>query len=504
MKKSIFVILLASFFLLVGCNETEEPKDLVPVAGGTMVLQLENFSYNPLAITGEELPINNLQSVIYRGLFKFNEDLKIVGDLAGELTANIDKNQLKFKLNDGVKWEDGSPITFADILYSFEQYSSTNYNGFWKSYTFNLVGTDKFRMKTAEHISGIEFDATNNVITFNFKKLTISDLEFLTAPMISSKKNSASQLLASGPFRIESATESGLELVRNENYGEQVFLDRISVSTTADKATAGAFYATPADVQNSIFAGRKAYDIGGANYFYLGFNLNSDKLKDSAVRTALASTIKLDEIIKNQLGGYAERPLSVMQEDSWLYKESFTTMSARDVKSTLSAVSLSLELAYADTVFYKLIAEKIAADLTASGVTVQLKPIASDEYIATLYSKGEFELFLASNNFEMNPAKENYRWLTKNDVLNNGYNVIHLNDATSDNLLTEAVSLIDSEQRKNKYNEWQTYFGKQQYIAPLLTLDTILLATPKYQISIENSLTPYYDIQNWWYYAKAK
>lgn len=505
MKKTILLILLVLALVLTGCNLTEkEPDDLAPLEGGELSFMLENIYYDPLQIMGEELPINNFQAAIYRGLFKYNDNFKIVGDLAEELTANIENNQVKFKLKEGVKWEDGSTITYEDILYSFEQYSGTNYHGVWKDLSFNLIGTDKFRTKKADHISGIELDEETNVITFNFEKLSYNDIEFLTAPLVSSKKSSSGQPLASGPFRIDVVNENGLELVRNENYGEQVFLDRISLSTSSDKANAGAFYATPTDVKNELFAKSKVYDLAGANYIYLGFNMNSDKLTDKVIRESLASVIKVDELITNKFAGHAERPLSIVHQDSWLYQKSFNYLSARDSKANLSGSDLSLELAYADTALYQLIAEKIAADFAANGVTLKLKPIANKDFVAALYSKGEYELFLASNNFELNPTKENYKWLARNDVLNNGYNVIHLNDEISDKLLNEAKTIIESKQAMVKYQEWQTHFGAQHYIVPLLTLDTILLAKPQYQISIKNSLTPYNDIANWWYYAKAK
>lgn len=221
------------------------------------------------------------------------------------------------------------------------------------------------------------------------------------------------------------------------------------------------------------------------------------------VRESLASVIKIEEVIDNKLAGYAERPLSLMHQDSWLHQESFNYLSAREAKANLNGANLSFELAYADTPFYQLLAEKLVADFAANGVTVELKPIPSKQYITELYSKGEYELFLASNNYELNPTNENYKWLAKNDVLNNGYNVIHLNDATSDNLLNQALTIVDSEQRMNKYAEWQKHFGEQHYIAPLLTLDTILLTKPQYQINIKNGLTPYSSIADWWYNAKA-
>ncbi|MFA7502964.1 MAG: ABC transporter substrate-binding protein [Anaerovoracaceae bacterium] len=507
MRRNILLITLVFTLIfsmsLAGCNNGKIPENTDPVSGGKLILQLDEFYYDPLSLKGYELPIYDLNPILYRGLLKYDENLKIVNDLAGELTANLEKNQLKLKLKEGVKWEDDSPITYADVQYSFEQYSKTSYNGVWKNYTFNLTGTDKFRTKAAEHISGITFDEETGVITFNFDQLTINDLEFLTAPLISHKSGTASTQLANGPYRIAELTENGIELVRNENFGKDVFLDSISITTTAGKVDADVFYGTPADIVSEELKGRTAFAVDGSSYFYLGFNLNSVKLQDKGIREAIASAVNLDELLKNQLSGYAERPTSPIYKESWLYQTSYKLLTAKEAKSKLSGVELSLELAYPDLPIYKLIADKIATDLTANGVTIVPTAVPYETYIQELYSKGEYELFIAVQSYELNPAKENYKWLAKNDVLNNGYNAIHLKDAKSDQLLNEAYLIINSEQRKAKYQEWQEYFGQNFYIAPLVTLDTLLISKTEYQIKINSSLTPYYQIENWWYKAKT-
>lgn len=487
---------------LTGCNLGGTPENTDPVAGGELVLQLDEFYHDPLSLVGHELPIYDLTPVLYRGLLKYDENLKIVNDLAEELTANLEKKQLKLKLKENVVWEDGSAISFSDVQASYEAYSHTNYYGVWKDYSFNLVGTDKYRTKAADHISGITYDEESGVITFSFDELSTNALEFLTAPLLSNKGDPATPLLASGPYRLAERTGDGLTLVRNDNYGSDVFLDQIKITTSGDKASVGAFYGTPADKANEELKDRAVLASTGSSYFYLGFNLNLPTLKDQAVREAIAATINLDDLIKNQLAGYAKRPSSPIHEKSWIYTAGPKLIASKEAKNRLNSLNLEFELAYPDLPIYKLIADQIISDLAVNSVKVTAKAVPYVTYIEELYSKGDYDLFIGVQSYEHNPAKENYKWLARNDVLNNGYNAIHLNDAQSDSLLNEAYLIINSEDRKAKYQEWQQHFGGNFYIAPLLTLDTMLISQANYQIQQTNSLTPYSQIENWWYKAK--
>jgi len=81
--------------------------------------------------TGEDLAL--FGGTIYRSLvaYKFSADAKegtsIVPDLATDLgTPNADATQWKFTLRDGVTFQDGSPITCADIAYGVSRTFATD------------------------------------------------------------------------------------------------------------------------------------------------------------------------------------------------------------------------------------------------------------------------------------------------------------------------------------------------------------------------------------------
>ena len=63
----------------------------------------------------------NVVKMLYNTLLKFQDDGTVVGDLAKEWSVSDDKLTWTFKLNEGVKFHDGSELTSDDVKASFER-----------------------------------------------------------------------------------------------------------------------------------------------------------------------------------------------------------------------------------------------------------------------------------------------------------------------------------------------------------------------------------------------
>ena len=100
--------------------------------------------------------------------------------------------------------------------------------------------------------------------------------------------------------------------------------------------------------------------------------------------------------------------------------------------------------------------------------------------------------------YEKDPVTENEKWLAKNDVLLNGFNVSHVNNQTSDSLLMNGATEVLENERVAYYQDWQKYFMDQYYIIPIASPQTIFTYISELHVNITNSLVPYGDIQNWW------
>src|SRR5439155_15380671 len=106
-----------------------------PTTGGTIYILTQAEQWDQIdpqrAYTGEDLAF--FGGTIYRSLtaYKFSPDPKegtsLVPDLATDLgTHNADATQWKFTLQDGVKWQDGKPITCEDVKYGVSRTFATD------------------------------------------------------------------------------------------------------------------------------------------------------------------------------------------------------------------------------------------------------------------------------------------------------------------------------------------------------------------------------------------
>lgn len=70
---------------------------------------------NPLLNNHQELP-----TIIFSGLMKYDAKGQPVPELAESFTYDKGAHTYAFKLRDGVKWHDGKPLTVEDILFTYE------------------------------------------------------------------------------------------------------------------------------------------------------------------------------------------------------------------------------------------------------------------------------------------------------------------------------------------------------------------------------------------------
>ena len=87
--------------------------------------------------------------------------------LASKYSVSPDGKTISFTLRDGIKWQDGSPITPEDVRWTYEFMTKVpNTNALMMTMMKSLEGYDAFNSGSTDHISGIEI--SGNTITFHF------------------------------------------------------------------------------------------------------------------------------------------------------------------------------------------------------------------------------------------------------------------------------------------------------------------------------------------------
>ena len=193
--------------------------------------------------------LTNFRRTIYRSLvaFPISTDAEVantpVPDLATDVGTDSDGGKTwSYTIKDGVKWEDGQPITCEDFKYGASRVFATDVITGGPNYLLSYldVPTDKatgLPIYTGPYNSSPEgkaafdkaIECDGNTITYHFNKpwpdfpLAVAGLSMMD-PYRQDKDQGAKsnyQMFSNGPYRIEGSTwnkNKGATFVRNDNY----------------------------------------------------------------------------------------------------------------------------------------------------------------------------------------------------------------------------------------------------------------------------------------------
>ncbi|MFB6724789.1 ABC transporter substrate-binding protein [Kribbella sp. NPDC056345] len=176
---------------------------------------------------------NQIGKLMYRALtqYKLDENLKpiLVPDLAEDLgTRSEDGLTWTFKLKQGIKYMDGSPVKAADYAYAIKRsFAHDLYDAgpTYQTQFFKDGGKYKGPYASGDNYAGVETPDESTLVIKLDKKF--DDLPFYAAfPMFTpipkakdTKKNYDLNPMATGPYQVDSYTPgTELKLVKNPNW----------------------------------------------------------------------------------------------------------------------------------------------------------------------------------------------------------------------------------------------------------------------------------------------
>src|SRR5438552_6000532 len=159
----------------------------------------------------------------------------IVPDLASEWSWDSSKTELRFRLNDGVKWHDGKPFTANDVKCTWD----------------TLLGkaNEKFRLnpRKAWYQNLEEVTVKSDLdVAFRLKRPQPSFIALLASgwspvyPCHISPREMRSQPIGTGPFKlVEFKPNEGIKVARNPDYWkkDRPYLDGIAYTIVPNTST---------------------------------------------------------------------------------------------------------------------------------------------------------------------------------------------------------------------------------------------------------------------------
>ncbi|MDD2717970.1 MAG: peptide-binding protein [Candidatus Wallbacteria bacterium] len=329
---------LALSFLAAGCGRPAQNPQIQhsivatdeAAFGDTLVegAIADAISLNPWV--SNDSSSNRVQSMIYNGLIKFDQDLSYAPDLAESWNFSPDGLELTFKLKRNVKWHDGEDFSSDDVVFSYSNQSFTV-----AQYVKTVEALDRYTVKVTylkPYSPALQNYSLKIIPRHIFKNYDFHDnTEFNSHP------------IGTGPYKFKEWT-SGEQVVleANENYFEgRPFLDRYIFKVIPDSSMA--FLAllrqdldilriTPDQyVKQADSDEFKKYFLlyrcpSPASFCTIGYNEKEAIFQDRRVRQALTMAIDRQELIKNIFYGFAETLDGPWVKTNWAYDNSIVPL----------------------------------------------------------------------------------------------------------------------------------------------------------------------------------
>ncbi len=414
------------------------PAEEVPGAkpGGTLHA-LERDSYTHL--DPGQIYVSNegqLATLLHRGLTTYKLDSKgkytVVGDLATDSGKETDAGKTwTYTLKDGVKFEDGTPITSKDIRWSVERLFApfiTNGPAYLQQWLANTAGSDYRKLlpdgpyKGAHLPDSLLQTPDAKTIVFHFPTAQ-PDTPYLMAmagyAVVDSAKDTKEKYdkapVASGPYKIKSF-ESGksMTLVKNTNWDPKTdparhqYVDTFDITfnhqapdstkrlmsdagenqTSLSFANAVDTKSTPTVVGTASIFKRT---VSGYQPFVGQINFNMKKITDLQIRKALALAIPTKPVWQalgasygaEYAGGYISPTLAGYQKSDPLgkvAKPDGDQVAAKKILTDAGKLNTKITYAYINTAAGQEYSVAIADALKKAGFDVQRKDLPSDTY----------------------------------------------------------------------------------------------------------------------------
>ena len=414
--------------------------------GGTLyALQEQDFEH----LDPQNVYISDSESVsqlLSRSLTTFREDssgtMTLIGDLATGPGTDVDHDcrTWRFTLKPGLKYEDGSPITAADVGYGVARSFSPDINHGPHYIQQWLAGSVDYNAKYSGPYDGADplppgvTVQGDRQITFRFPK-PACDMPFAaawgtTAPVPAARDRKPLALdthpFSSGPYKIAKYTRgSELDLVRNKYWDPRTdplrhdYPDRIvtKIGTSADQqanrvlASHGADAATverspvPAELVPVVQrnADAKHRTLSGFTPYVEYLNINTERVTSLTERKAIEYAFNRRGYLQVAGGSTAGEPATTIESPLTAGYHRYDAYPAGTTGNPDKATKLlggrhpRLVYAYTNTDVGQKQATVVQDALQRAGFHVVLRPVDKSSYYAQVGKRdGGYDIFVTA------------------------------------------------------------------------------------------------------------
>ncbi len=438
----------------------------------TLTYAGENEStINPLLNNHQELP-----TIIFSGLMKYDAGGRPVPDLAESVSVDEASNTYTFRLRSGVRWHDGRPFTVEDVLYTYGALTAD------KTLTSSVTSNyEDIASVTAPDAQTVVFRLSrpNAAMLDNFTMGILPKHLFEGRDINTAPANYAP--VGTGRYRFVTWDTAGgyIVLERNDDfYGKVPNIRRIIYKTVAVESTKALMLQSgEADIAwlNARYAdrfrGREGFrnvDFQTADYRSCSMDFRSGFWQRNADSIAVLNfAVDKQAIVKSVLAGHGMPAWSPIQKNRFGGNPA-ADMYPYDLKR-FAAEMEKLGWKKGSDGIYERNGEKFSFTIQvrdyeeervdiANVVSHQLKQAGVDMKVALVTRfdwKAGYNGFLAGFAAEFDPDA-----VFKDFVTGASDNTMQYSDAEVDRLLREGRATPDSEARRRVYGQFEVEYAR--------------------------------------------
>jgi peptide/nickel transport system substrate-binding protein len=514
-------------------------------------------SVNPLAARTQV--DRDLVALTFSGLVKLGPDGTLVPDLASSWTVDPSGKVWTFTLRSDARWQDGEPLTADDVLFTVNILRDPAYAGpgagSWREVTPSLVDPHIITFTLATPLGGFLQLATQPIAPAHllvdvpiealaddpfgrrpvgsgpFAIVELDDQQAILEPADAAADPSTGSTAVAGGLPTDAlATPAPTK----RPTGTRPLLPQIEFRFFADAAAlAKAFEAGDLDAASGLSpleAGDAATKGNGRLIRYPGttlttvlLNLRPDhpELRDRQVRLALLAAIDRPALVDSVLGGLGAAADSPIPPTSWAFDPDASTRIGYDRKAAgnvlkkagwtkvdghwrppKAAAPYKIQLVSPDAASNPVLhaaADVIAKDWVALGFSVDLVEAQPGTLFSDYLMPGTFSAAILDVAIGHDP--DLYPLLASSQTQTGGLNVIGLQDATLDGLLTAARQPGGLAARKVAYTALQTQLTAGRYLLPIAFADEVVVVRNEVQGVVSQPVADpsdrFWDVLSW-------
>lgn len=481
-------------------TESEGDSDEAKHGGELIVgMTADPDTLNPLV--SNTTPGNWINSAIYPHLMMMDPDRKKVPYLAESVDVSDDGKTVTFKLRDGVKWQDGTPITSEDVKFTGELLHEHQLQ--WTAEIFDQVES----VETPDDLTIVytlkeAYPAFAGALGYWVRIVP----KHVWAEVEDPSNFANDEPVGAGPFKLvnwEKGQYVELEAV-DEWFAasdDKPYLDKVTfriypdINTMVLALQSGEIDVTAHDIPTSAvsqFENNDTFEVvqtPSLGYAYYDFNLNPDEpspTQDKNFRIALATATDRESILNVALEGaglHIDTPISPIYDD-WVNpdakapeydieeaKEILASSGYEDTDgdgilnapSDFGGENVELELTYdAANSFHQKTAKILEENANEIGVSLVLDPVEYNTLV-TRTNEFDFEMRIGKWGAFDEPSETFNNLFNSEAVLNYG----QLKDPEFDKII-ESANYAESEEEAREYvMQAQEWFIEEFPVVPI-------------------------------------